>query len=30
LQVATAIVHLPSAIRNFIRNRHLLSIRLRD
>jgi 1L-myo-inositol 1-phosphate cytidylyltransferase / CDP-L-myo-inositol myo-inositolphosphotransferase len=30
LQVATAIVHLPSAIGNFIRNRHLLSIRLRD
>jgi phosphatidylglycerophosphate synthase len=30
LQVATAIVHLPSAIANFIRNRHLLSIRLRD
>jgi phosphatidylglycerophosphate synthase len=30
LQVATAIVHLPSAIRNFIRNRHLFSIRLRD
>ena len=30
LQVATAIVHLPSAIRNFIRNWHLLSIRLRD
>jgi 1L-myo-inositol 1-phosphate cytidylyltransferase / CDP-L-myo-inositol myo-inositolphosphotransferase len=30
LQVATAIVHLPSAIGNFIRNRHLFSIRLRD
>ena len=30
LQVATAIVHLPSAIANFIRNRHLLRIRLRD
>jgi 1L-myo-inositol 1-phosphate cytidylyltransferase / CDP-L-myo-inositol myo-inositolphosphotransferase len=30
LQVATAIVHLPSAIRNFIRNGHLFSIRLRD
>src|SRR5262249_16859640 len=30
LQVATAIVHLPGAIRNFIRNRHLFSIRLRD
>jgi phosphatidylglycerophosphate synthase len=30
LQVATAIVHLPSAIRNFIRNRHLFIIRLRD
>jgi len=30
LQVATAIVHLPSAILNFIRNRHLFSIRLRD
>lgn len=30
LQVATAIVHLPSAIGNFIRNGHLLSIRLRD
>ena len=30
LQVATAILHLPSAIGNFIRNGHLLSIRLRD
>jgi len=30
LQVATAIVHLPSAVRNFIRNGHLLRIRLRD
>jgi phosphatidylglycerophosphate synthase len=30
LQVATAIVHLPSAIGNFIRNRHLFRIRLRD
>jgi phosphatidylglycerophosphate synthase len=30
LQVATVILHLPSAIRNFIRNRHLFSIRLRD
>jgi phosphatidylglycerophosphate synthase len=30
LQVATAIVHLPIAIGNFIRNRRLLSIRLRD
>jgi hypothetical protein len=30
LQVATAIVHLPSAIGNFVRNRHLFSIRLRD
>jgi phosphatidylglycerophosphate synthase len=30
LQVATAIVHLPTAIGNFIRNRHLFSIRLRD
>jgi phosphatidylglycerophosphate synthase len=30
LQVATAIVHLPSAVRNFIRNGHLFSIRLRD
>jgi phosphatidylglycerophosphate synthase len=30
LQVATAIVHLPSAIRNLICNRHLFSIRLRD
>jgi phosphatidylglycerophosphate synthase len=30
LQAATAIVHLPSAIGNFIRNRHLFSIRLRD
>jgi phosphatidylglycerophosphate synthase len=30
LQVATAAVHLPIAIRNFIRNRHLFSIRLRD
>jgi phosphatidylglycerophosphate synthase len=30
LQVATAIVHLPSAIANFIRHRHLFSIRLRD
>lgn len=30
LQVATAVVHLPSAIGNFIRNRHLFSIRLRD
>lgn len=30
LQVATAIVHLPSAIRNFIRNGHLFSIRLHD
>jgi phosphatidylglycerophosphate synthase len=30
LQVATAIVHLPSAIGNFICNRHLFSIRLRD
>jgi 1L-myo-inositol 1-phosphate cytidylyltransferase / CDP-L-myo-inositol myo-inositolphosphotransferase len=30
LQVATATVHLTSAIRNFIRNRHLFSIRLRD
>jgi phosphatidylglycerophosphate synthase len=30
LQVATAIVHLPSAIGNFIRNRPLFSVRLRD
>ena len=30
LQVATAIVHLPSVIGNFIRKRHLFSIRLRD
>jgi 1L-myo-inositol 1-phosphate cytidylyltransferase / CDP-L-myo-inositol myo-inositolphosphotransferase len=30
LQVATAIAHLLSAIGNFIRNRHLFSIRLRD
>jgi phosphatidylglycerophosphate synthase len=30
LQVATAIAHLPSTIRNFIRNRHLFRIRLRD
>ncbi|MBO0696684.1 MAG: CDP-alcohol phosphatidyltransferase family protein, partial [Verrucomicrobia bacterium] len=30
LQVATAIVHLPSAVQNFIRNGHLFSIRLRD
>jgi phosphatidylglycerophosphate synthase len=30
LQVATALVHLPTAIGNFIRNRHLLRIRLRD
>ena len=30
LQVATAIVHLPSAIANFIRNGHMFSIRLRD
>jgi phosphatidylglycerophosphate synthase len=30
LQVATAIVHLPSAIGNFIRNGHLFSFRLRD
>jgi phosphatidylglycerophosphate synthase len=30
LQLATAIVHLPSAIGNFIRNRHLFSIRLSD
>jgi phosphatidylglycerophosphate synthase len=30
LQVVTAIVHLPSAIGNFIRNRHLFSVRLRD
>jgi phosphatidylglycerophosphate synthase len=30
LQVATAIVHLPSAVGNFIRNGHLFSIRLRD
>jgi phosphatidylglycerophosphate synthase len=30
LQVATAIVHLPSAIGNFIRNRHLFRILLRD
>jgi phosphatidylglycerophosphate synthase len=30
LQVATAIVHLPSAIGNFIRHRHLFSIQLRD
>jgi phosphatidylglycerophosphate synthase len=30
LQIATAIVHLPSAIGNFIRNGHLFSIRLRD
>jgi hypothetical protein len=30
LQVATALVHLPSAIGNFVRNRHLFSIRLRD
>src|SRR5262249_27395980 len=30
LQVATAIAHLPSAIGNFIRNRHLFTIRLRD
>ena len=30
LQVATAIVHLPRAIGNFIRSRHLFSVRLRD
>jgi len=30
LQVATAIVHLPTAVGNFIRNRHRFSIRLRD
>ena len=30
LQVATAIVHLPSAIGSFIRNRSVFSIRLRD
>jgi hypothetical protein len=30
LEVATAIVHLPSAIGNFIRNGHQFSSRLSD